>query len=60
MIRPSKVILLLYGTAELAALTVNPNTVKTWTDHRIGLMETTQPMDFSQLKEKPGKMEATS
>ena len=55
-----KGVLLLYGTAELAALTVNTNTVKTGTDLQIGLMETTQPMDFSLLKEKPSKMEVTS
>ena len=60
MICPSKGMLLLYGTAALATLTVNPNTVKTGTDLRIGLMVTIQPMDFSLLKEKPGKMEVTS
>ena len=52
--------LLLYGTAELAILTMNPNTVKTGTNLRIRLMETTQPMNSSLLKEKPGKMEVTS
>ena len=57
---PWQGMLLLFGTAELAALTVNPNKVKTGTDFRIGLMETTQPMDFSLLKEKPSKMEVTS
>ena len=60
MICPSKGMLLLCGTAALATLTVNPNTVKTGTDLRIGLMETIQPMDFSLLKEEPGKMEVTS
>ena len=60
MIFPSNGMLLLYGTAELAALTLNPNRVKTGTDLRIGLMETTQPMYFSLLKEKPDKMEVTS
>ena len=52
--------LLLYGTAELAALTVNPNTVKTGTDLRIQLLETIQSMNFPLLKVTPYKMEVTS
>ena len=48
------------GTAELAALTVNHNTVKTRIDLWIGMMETTQPLDFSLLREKLGKMEITN
>ena len=60
MVCRSKGMLLLYGTAALATLTVIPNTVKTETDLRIGFMGTIQPMDFSLLKEKPGKMEVTN
>ena len=51
---PSKGMLLLYGIAELALLTVNPNTVKTGTDIRIRLMEGTQQVNFSLLKEISG------
>ena len=39
---PSKRMLLLYGTEELATLTINPNTVKTGTGLRIRMMVTTQ------------------
>ena len=60
MICPTTGMLLLYGTAELAASTVNHNTVKTGIDLWIGMMETIQPMDFLLLKEKLGKMEITN
>ena len=52
--------LLLYETAELANLTVNPNAVKTETNLRILLMETAQKTNFSPLRDTPGTMKVTS
>ena len=60
MICPSKEILLLYRIAELAILTVNPNTAKTGTDLRIRLIEITQQKYFPLLKEIPGTMKVTT